>query len=579
MISVLRNPNDRRYIFITANPESPIEMEQIAALEKHMNKIPQYMLLPTFNGVPEPSVFLDKFKGQCGNYIYYCSAGLWVEVHNFFAKKGWPLKEDVFDNDFKYTSFNLTKDQFRELVASWGLNLTPYDYQINAAWLILKYNVSLSELATRAGKTLIFYMVARAAKEVLGANKILMIVPSIHLVKQGVKDLEDYKEYFNAEQIWYKGEEVQLADLTIGTFQSLVRRADPRYKNYNPDFFTGYDIVCVDEAHKAPCKSIKTILALEAFKHVKIRFGFTGTLPKENTIEWLACQAILGPKIQEIDSRTLIDEGFLADPIIKQFRIKYDKDSLQDIMIKTSEYLLSIYVKEKGKDKILLPMEEREFTMVHKKRLPTALLDAKKMYEPKEYLEYLKKALKASSRTLNMEQLSTMFSAPRVELMDRLVGNLHKNVIIFAHNTEYINWLEAHFKAKFPDRKVYKIIGATNLKKRQQVIDKMLESDNCIVIGSFGVISTGLTFKNVDYGIFAQSFKADTITRQSLGRLMLRTPEKSEFYLYDIIDEFPTKKLHNQGLEKIKIYKSEGHRHEIEVITAKFRALDPHQYN
>lgn len=578
MISILRNPGDCRYIFITVNPDSPVEMEQIVALEKHMNKIPQYMLLPTFNGVPEPSVFLDKFKGADGNYIYYCSAGLWVEIHNFFAQKGWPLKEDVIDNQFKYTPFNLTKAQFKELVLSWGLNLTPHDYQIEAAWLILKYRISLSELATRAGKTLIAYIVFRAAKEVLGAHKILMIVPSIHLVKQGVKDLEDYKEYFNAEQIWHKGEEVQLADLTIGTFQSLVRRADPRYKTYNPGFFDGYDIVCVDEAHKAPCKSIKTILALEAFKHVKIRFGFTGTLPKPNTIEWLACQAILGPKIQEIGSRMLIEEGFLADPIIKQFRIKYDPASIQDITIKTAEYLLSIYVKEKGKDRVLLPSEECEFTMIHKKRLPTALVEGKKLYEPKEYVEHLKTMLNKSSRTLNMEQMCAMFSANRLELMDRLIGNLHKNMIVFAHNTEYINYLEAHFKAQFPDRQVYKIVGATNLKKRQAVIDKMLESDDCILIGSYGVVGTGLTFKNVDYGIFAQSFKADTITRQSLGRLMLRTEDKSEFYLYDIIDEFPTKKLHNQALEKVKIYKREGHRHEIVKINAIYRALDPQQY-
>lgn len=576
MVSILRNPNDCRYIFIV--PEDDSDREQIVALEKHMNKIPQYMLLPTFNGVPEPSVFLDKFRGQNGNYIYYCSAGLWVEVHNFFAKKGWSLKEDVIDNEFKYTPFDLTKEQFRELVRSWNLNLEPYDYQMDAAWLILKYNMSLSELATRAGKTLIFYMVSRAAKEVLGASKILMIVPSIHLVKQGVKDLEDYKEYFNAEQIWYQGEEVKLADLTIGTFQSLVRRADPKYKAYNPDFFNGYDIVCVDEAHKAPCKSIKTILALEAFKHVKIRFGFTGTLPKPNTIEWLACQAILGPKIQEIGSRHLIEEGFLADPIIKQFRIKYDPASIQDITIKTSEYLLSSYAREGGKDRVLLPKEQREFTMVHKKCLPTALTEGRKLYERVEYIDFLKNMLNKSSRTLNMEQMCAMFSANRLELMDQLIGNLHKNVIIFAHNTEYINYLEAHFKAKFPDRKIYKIVGATNLKKRQDVINKMLESDDCILIGSYGVVGTGLTFKNVDYGIFAQSFKADTITRQSLGRLMLRTEDKSEFYLYDIIDEFPTKKLHNQALEKVRIYKREGHRHEVVKINAIYRALDAQAY-
>lgn len=572
MVKIVRNPNDPRYIFLVSQEDADIV--QLAALEKHMNKIPQYMLLPTFNGTPEPQVFLDKFKGKNDSWIYYCSAGLWREIFQFFQTKGWGLDAMCIDAEFKYTAFNLSKDKFKEYVRGWNLNLELREYQLEAAWLILKYNLSLSELATRAGKTLIFYVVARAAKELLGVTKILMIVPSVHLVKQGVKDLQSYQEYFNTEQIWAGGEEVSMADLTIGTFQSLVRRADPRYKNYDPDFFNGYDMVCVDEAHKAPCRSIKTILALEAFKRVKLRFGFTGTLPKPKTIEWLACQAILGPKIQEISSRELIEEGFLADPIIKQFRINYTPGSYDTITIKCAEYLLSNYIKDKKGNHVLRPMPEREFTMVHTKQLPTALTSSRKLLDDNEYKQYLLSMINKSSKTLNLEQMVAMFSANRIELMDRLVANLNKNIIIFAHNTEYIKYLEEHFTTKFPDRKVYKIIGATNLKKRQATIDKMTDSNNCILIGSFGVVGTGLTFRNVDYGIFAQSFKADTITRQSLGRLMLRTEQKSEFYMYDIIDEFPTKKLHNQGLEKIKIYKAEGHRHEIVKINETFRCIN-----
>ena len=564
MVKIVRNPNDPRYIFLV--PQEDTDTTQLAALEKHMNKIPQYMLLPTFNGIPEPQVFLDKFRGKDGNWVYYCSAGLWREVFLFFQEKKWSLDATCVDNEFKYTKFGMSKDEFKEYVRGWGLNLDPYDYQLDAAWLILRYNLSLSELATRAGKTLIAYIVFRTAKELLGANKILMIVPSIHLVKQGVKDLRSYQEYFNTEQIWAGGEEVSMADLTIGTFQSLVRRADPRYKNYNPDFFNDYDIVCVDEAHKAPCKSIKTILALEAFKRVKIRFGFTGTLPKPKTIEWLACQAILGPKIQEISSRELIEGGFLADPIIKQFRINYEAGSYDSITTKCAEYLLSNYIKDKKGNRILRPMAEREFTMVHDKQLPTALTSSRKLLEDDEYQQYLLSMINKSSKTLNLEQMVAMFSANRIELMDRLVTNLNKNVIIFAHNTEYIKYLEEHFTTKFPDRKVYKIIGATNLKKRQATIDKMTESNNCILIGSFGVISTGLTMRNVDYAIFAQSFKSCIVNLQSIGRGLLRTNEKAEFYVYDIIDEFPTKKLHNQGLEKIKIYKQQQFKHFIENV-------------
>ena len=568
---MLINRADSRYIFIVG------PAEQMCELEKHMNPFQKHTLLATSTLPPTREIFLDKFRGKDGNWIYYCSAGLWREVFLFFQEKKWSLDAMCIDDEFKYTKFGMSKDEFKEYVRGWGLNLDPYDYQLDAAWLILRYKLSLSELATRAGKTLIAYIVFRTAKELLGANRILMIVPSIHLVKQGVKDLQSYQEYFNTEQIWAGGEEVSMADLTIGTFQSLVRRADPRYKNYNPDFFNDYDVICVDEAHKAPCKSIKTILALEAFKQVKLRFGFTGTLPKPKTIEWLACQAILGPKIQEISSRELIEEGFLADPIIKQFRINYEPGSYDAVTIKCAEYLLSNYIKDKKGNHTLRPMTEREFTMVHDKQLPTALISSRELLEDDEYRQYLLTMINKSSKTLNLEQMVAMFSANRLELMDKLIANLNKNVIIFAHNTEYIKYLEEHFTTKFPDRKVYKIIGATNLKKRQATIDKMTESDNCILIGSFGVIGTGLTFKNVDYGIFAQSFKADTITRQSLGRLMLRTEQKSEFYLYDIIDEFPTKKLHNQGLEKIKIYKHEGHRYEIVKIPAIYRALNPKQ--
>ena len=569
MIKFLKSANDPRYIFLTS--DKPTELSQ---LEKHLNKIPTYMLLPTFRGIPRAEVFLEKFKSRSGSYVYYCAAGLWKEVVDFLITKKIPYDASAIDNSFKYTSFSMSKEEFKQYVLSWNMSVVPRDYQIEAAWLILKYNLSLSELCTRSGKTLIFNILARSAKELFGAKKILMIVPSIHLVKQGAKDLQDYAEYFNAEQIWANGEEVSMADLTIGTFQSLVRKADPHYKNYDPKFFDAYDVVCVDEAHKASCKSIKTILALNAFKHLKLRFGFTGTLPKPNTIESFTCQAILGPKIQEISARELIDSNILADPIIKQFRLQYEPDSLNDITIRCGEYLLSSYAQENG-SKVLLPQDQRQFTMIHKKILPTALRSARQSLTIDEYKKYIISMCAASSRTLNLEQLVTMFSFNRLELISTLIRNLNKNVIVFAHNTEYINFLTNYLKQQHPEKNIYKITGSTTLKKRQQTLDALLESNNNVLIGSYGVVSTGLTFKNIDYGIFAQSFKADTINRQSLGRLMLRTETKSEFYIYDIVDVYPTKKLYNQGLEKIKIYKSEGHRFEIENKSCVYRAIDP----
>ena len=83
----------------------------------------------------------------------------------------------------------------------------------------------------------------------------------------------------------------------------------------------------------------------------------------------------------------------------------------------------------------------------------------------------------------------------------------------------------------------------------------MLSDNNAILCASYGCCSTGITFKNVDYGIFAQSFKSEIIVLQSIGRGLLKTETKDKFPIYDIIDVLPTKKLLSQGKSKIKTYK------------------------
>jgi hypothetical protein len=94
----------------------------------------------------------------------------------------------------------------------------------------------------------------------------------------------------------------------------------------------------------------------------------------------------------------------------------------------------------------------------------------------------------------------------------------------------------------------------------------MNKEDGVILCASYGCCSTGITFKNVDYCILAQSFKSDIIVKQSIGRMMLKTDIKDTFYMYDIVDVFPTKRIYTQGLAKIKIYQKEGFAYTIKNI-------------
>lgn len=553
MIKCAYNPKDLRYVFMQSDDP---KQKELIELEGYLNKIPQFMFLPSFRGVPRPEVFLNKFKGKDGKLIYWCHSGLIGTVYEWCKNNN--ISISGIDSRFTKRTLDMTLDDFIHYVDSWEMNIKPRDYQYEAAYKILQNRQSLSQLATRAGKTLIAYMIFRYMLE-HGAKKILMIVPSIQLVKQGVEDFSEYKEFFKTETVWGGSQLCASSNLTIGTYQSLVKMADPKSKKYNPEFFKDYDVVCVDEAHHLVCKSINMILNLNFMKNVDIKFGFTGTLPEEGTIESFCCHSLMGWTIQNISPMELVDEGYLAKPDITQIRIEYpESPELTKTYIECAEYLNSSDKLVDGK-KVLLPKDKRSFTINYEKILPYALKHVKSLYTDDEYKSYLIDLCKAKgSNLLMLEQMLVHRSKKRLKVMDDILSGITKNCIVFAHHTEYLKFLKEHFEKAFPNRKVRMISGSANLKQRQAIIEEMNNEDGVILCASYGCCSTGITFKNVDYCIFAQSFKSEIIVKQSIGRMMLKTSEKDKFYLYDIVDVFPTKRLYIQGMSKIKTYKKEG---------------------
>lgn len=561
MIHIAYNKNDLRYIFLYGDNISGNSIKQKKekrpSLEDFLNKIPSYMFMPSFTGIPKPEVFLNKFNKN-GKTIYYCYSGLWKQIVDWCNMVGIEVQFETDERYFKYREMNMNLEEFTNYVKSWNMNIEPRDYQYKAAWLILKYRISMSQLATRAGKTLIAYMVFRYMLE-HGAHNVLMIVPNTTLVKQGVKDMSEYQEFFKSETVWSKGEMCESSNLTIGTFQSLVKKLDRKSKHYNPKFFKKFDVICCDECHTAKCASIKTLLDQECMKDVKLRFGFSGTVPDNNSIESFACQSLLGPKIQDIRSNELVNEGFLAKVDVTQLELNYElNEPLIQEYIKCGEYLVGNVVKDKdGKEK-LLPKEQQSFTMKYEKKLPFAVQQVRQMYNDREYMDYLIDCCKSSgSNLLMLEQMIVHHSRKRIAVMDKLLSGLNKNTIVFAHHTEYLKTLHDHFTEKFPDKQVFIITGQTSQKKRDLIMKTLNECDNCVLCASYACCGTGLTFKNLYYGIFAQSFKSKTINLQSIGRGMLKTEDKDTFYLYDIVDCLPSGRLAHHGKEKKRLYLNE----------------------
>ena len=85
----------------------------------------------------------------------------------------------------------------------------------------------------------------------------------------------------------------------------------------------------VDEVHKAKAEVLKNLLS-GPFKNVPIRWGLTGTIPKDEH-EAVGCLCSLGPVVGNLSSKELQDMGVLADLDISVLQ-------LQDGLIQFGSY-------------------------------------------------------------------------------------------------------------------------------------------------------------------------------------------------------------------------------------------------
>ena len=601
MIHFVFTEQDTRYLFLKFDSwEDELWLASNKShvnLTDYINLVDPVCYLRTYTGPKFTQDFLFKYIQPTGGIVYYCAIGLWQEIYKFFKQNNVPFDGLLENQHFFKRNIQHTFEEFKAIVDSWGLKYTPRPYQYESAYKILQWKQSVSELATRAGKTLIAYMIFRYCVEYLGAKRMLMIVPSIDLVKQGFNDFKEYKEFFKTECVWGGGKLVESANLTIGTFQSLIKFLDPKSKKYNPHFYDGYDIVFVDETHRATAAQMKTIISQPFMKEVKIAFGMTGTIPKEKTIGYYCLKTLLGATIQKIEPKELMDAGYISKVNIKQIRLHYkDKDKVAETYMKCAEYAIGDFVYEpdpKHPDKKLrVKAENPEFQIIYSKKIPFGIEQLKNkiffnyinkgidknddLYRVarESYIKEVKKLVAGStnSNALVVERYISHFMTERIDyLCNDILPKCDKNTLILGHHTKYLNYLTDIIKQRFPNRHVELITGSVGGKDRDKIKNILKEHNDCILIASYGVMSTGITLSNLCFGVLFESFKSNVVNMQSIGRGLGLSDLKDAYTLYDIIDVFDNKELTNkiylQGLAKIKIY--EENKYPYQVIDVK----------
>ena len=586
MIHFIFSEKDPRYLFLKFdNPEDDIWL--------HSN--PRHINLTDYINLVDPTCYLKTYKGPkftqdflfeyiqpaTQQKIYYCSIGLWQDIYKFFKANN--VEFDGLDQKWFKRKLKHSFEEFKEVVNSWGLKFTPRPYQYEAAYKILQWNKSISELATRAGKTLIAYMVFRYCIEHLGMKNILMIVPSVDLVKQAYNDFSEYAEFFHTECIWGGGKEVQTSNLTVGTFQSLIKYIEKGSSKYNPSFFDKFDCVFVDEVHRAKATQIKNIISQEFMRNVIIAFGMTGTLPAEKSIEHYCIFSLLGAKIQAITTKQLKDAGYISDIEIFQYRLHYnDFEKTKQTWIKCVEYALSNYDLTEDKKKIELPEDKKEYLLRYSKTPSPGLISAKSsifsnsewsdLRKEYEYINLLKTIVSDSTGTnsLALERMMIHFFEERIDLLiDDVIPKCPNNMLILAHHTEYINHIVKRIESVYGEsRHIVKITGSVTAKKRDAIKQLLKEHNDCILVASYGCMSTGITLANLCYGVLFESFKSDVVNMQSIGRGLGLSDMKEKYILYDFVDVFDnniTNKIFLQGLARIRIYNRESNQHKYTI--------------
>ena len=122
------------------------------------------------------------------------------------------------------------------------------------------------------------------------------------------------------------------------------------------------------------------------------------------------------------------------------------------------------------------------------------------------------------------------------------------------------------------DRPVHMIHGNVDINVREEVRTIAEKSDNNIILGSYGTMSTGVNIKRLHHVIFASPSKSRVRVLQSIGRGLRKGKGKDSCILYDIADDFRKDKYAKENFtykhlsDRIKFYVEEDFTYRITTI-------------
>ena len=268
-----------------------------------------------------------------------------------------------------------------------------------------------------------------------------------------------------------------------------------------PWLLKDYSCLILDECHM--CKANSMLSIIDNASNIRYKYGLTGSL-KEGSIEHIFASTYIGFPHYITDTKTLIEEKVIAKLKVEIYRYVY-------------------------------PDTEK---IAHS-------------YDYNEEKEFLRKC------------------QHRYKAILEEAGELNKTGMIAVVEIEQAQRLYEIARGMYPDRKIYQIRGNhiecnEKMFKSFEEIKPNIEKDkNALLIVGLKVFSTGVSVKNIHFGIMAVSTKSYTSVIQTIGRGLRVNQEKKDFLFIDWYDDFRTNSnsftyMHAHLLDRLNIYKEQG---------------------
>lgn len=369
-----------------------------------------------------------------------------------------------------------------------GKEIYPREDQLRAICNALLNSRCINICPTSFGKSLCIFI--EALWHIKHYRRVMIVVPSVNLVRQFTNDIHDYcnDEDVPVIQEIYAGNSKVLNDdteIVITTWQSIYK--------LDAKWFNRFGCIILDEAHKGSTNCIRTVY--EKATEVAWRTGWTGSL-KEASIVGIQMEGLIGPIHKITDTHTLMKAGVVADLTIQIVRFNYPESLVKQL----TEYLNN------------------------KKRLTGS---GKNVYT--DEIKFLESNYERNKTIVNM---AATFKSTGLLLYTHI-----------AHGKALYEMV----RKMYPKRDVYRIDGSCvirndekfpNFEQLKPIVEK--EKD-AILICSFGVFSTGISIKNLHYVFFTVPIKSYVRTIQSIGRGLRISETKKSVQLIDIVDDLCTK--------------------------------------